>query len=282
MLSTTLWVMALVLEIVTLTRALQGNFLKHYRFFYGYLGRVLVSDLSLIPFYYVLPKIYPYAYWSNQFFSVVVGCCVVWEVYKVALGPYPGAARMARNVLALMFILAITRIFVKVWSSPNWIPGKTTLETERDLRIVQLALLIGLVALFTSYAIPLGRNLKGIVYGYGLFTATSVAHLTLRGYLGDSFQRAWQYIQPICYLVVLLVWCLLCGPMRQSHNPQPSRDSKPIMNLWLPQPGGKFVQREVMPSGPCDREGVRVFPTGHGDSFERLPFPFKAWPASRS
>ena len=125
----------------------------------------------------------------------------------MTLGQYPGAARMARNVLAFMFILAITRVFVKAWNSPNWIPGKTTLEMERDLRIVQLALLIGLVALFASYAIPLGRNLKGIIYGYGLFAATSVAHLTLRDYLGDSFQRAWQYIQPVCYVVVLLMWC---------------------------------------------------------------------------
>jgi len=77
---------------------------------------------------------------------------------------------------------------VKAWNSPNWIPGKTTLETERDLRIVQVTLLIGLVALFAYYAVPLGRNLKGIIYGYGLFIATNVLHLTLRDSLGDSFE----------------------------------------------------------------------------------------------
>ncbi len=125
--------------------------------------------------------------------------------------------------LAFLFILAITRIFVKAWNSPNWIPGRTTLETERDLRIVQLALLIGLVGLFASYAIPLGRNLKGIIYGYGLFIATSVAHLTLRDYLGDSFQRAWQYIQPICYLVVLVMWCATLW----SYAPIPQPTNEP-------------------------------------------------------
>jgi len=207
MLSTALWVIALALESALLVRAIRGNFLKHYRFFYLYLGWVLVSDLSLIPFYYLLPKTYGYAYWSSQYFSLFVGCCVVWEAYKVALARYPGVVRMARNVLPYLFILAITRIFVKAWNSPNWIPGKTTLETERDLRIVQVALLIGLIALFASYAIPLGRNLKGIIHGYGLFIATSVVHLTLRDYLGDAFQRSWLYIQPICYLLVLLLWC---------------------------------------------------------------------------
>jgi len=207
MLSTALWVMALALESALLLRAIRGNFLRHYRFFYLYLGWVLVSDLSLIPFYYLLPRIYGYAYWSSQYFSLFLGCCVVWDAYKVALVRYRGAARMARNVLPFFFILAITRIFVKAWNSPNWIPGKTTLETERDLRIVQLALLVGLVALFVSYAIPLGRNLKGIIYGYGLYVATSVVHLTLRDYLGDGFERSWEHIEPLCYVLVLLVWC---------------------------------------------------------------------------
>ncbi len=207
MFSTILWVTALGLESVLLLRAFQGNFLKHYRFFYLYLSWVLISDLSLIPFYYLWPKIYGYAYWGSQYFSLIVGCGVVWQAYKLALDRYPGAARMARNLLLFIFIVAITRIFVKALSSPNWIPGKTTLETERDLRIVQVALLIGLAALFASYAISLGRNLKGIIYGYGLFVATSVVHLTLRDHLGDSFERSWEYIQPLCYLLVLLAWC---------------------------------------------------------------------------
>lgn len=207
MLSSLVWVTGLVLESVLLARALLGNFLKHYSLFYLYLISVFLRSASLFVVYHLWAIFYSPAYWYTQFLNVLLGCALVWEVYKVALAKYPGAARMARNVLAFMFILAITRIFVKAWNSPNWIPGKTTLETERDLRIVQLVLLIGLVTLFTSYAIPLGRNLKGIVYGYGLFNAASVAHLTVRDYLGDSFQRAWQYMQPVCYLVVLLVWC---------------------------------------------------------------------------
>ena len=208
MFSTILWVAALVLESALLLRAFQGNFLKQYRFFYLYLGWVLVSEVSLMLIYYLLPKMYGYAYWGSQYFSLIVGCGVIWQAYKVALTRYPGAAHMARNMLLFMLIVTFTRIFVKAWNSPNWIPQKTTLETERDLRVVQVALLIGLLALFSYYAIPLGRNLKGMIYGYGLFISTSVVHLTLRDYLGESFQRYWLYIQPICYVSVLLVWCV--------------------------------------------------------------------------
>ena len=223
MLSSLFWVTGLVLESILLVRALLGNSLKYYSLFYLYLISVLLPSACLFAIYHLWPNFYPPAYWFTQFLNILLGCALVWQVYKVALAQYPGAARMARNVLAFLFILAFTRIFVKAWNSPNWIPGRTTLETERDLRIVQLVLLIGLVGLFASYAIPLGRNLKGIIYGYGLFTATSVAHLTLRDYLGDSFQRAWQYIQPICYLAVLVVWCLTLW----SYAPIPQPTTQP-------------------------------------------------------
>ena len=208
MFSTTLWVIGPVLESLLLLRAFWGNFLKQYRFFYLYLGCVLIRDVSLIPIYYLWPNFYPYAYWYSQFLHVAIGCGVVWEVYKVALTRYPGAARMARNVLPVIFILSISRILVKVWNSPKWIPGRTSLVAERDLRVVQIALLIGLAALFAYYAIPLGRNLKGIIYGFSVFVGTSVIHLTLRDYLGDSFQHIWQYIQPMSYIGVLVVWCV--------------------------------------------------------------------------
>jgi hypothetical protein len=204
---TTLWLMALAFESLVLVRAVLGNVLKHYPFFYLYLSCVLVRDASLMAVYYLWPRIYGYAYWYSEFLNVVLGCGVVWEVYKVALLRYPGAARMARNVLLFLFVFATSRIFVKAWSSPNWIPGRTSLETERDLRIVQMALLLGLVALFAYYAIPLRRDLKGIIYGFSAFVATTVIHLTFGNSLGDSLRYFWPYIQPMVYIFVLLIWC---------------------------------------------------------------------------
>jgi hypothetical protein len=221
---TILWVTALVLESVLLLRAVQGNFLKHYPLFYLYLGCVLLRDLSLMPVYYLTPKIYPYAYWYSQFLNVLMGCGVVWEVYKIALSRYPGAARMARNVLAFLFILAISRSFVNAWNSPRWIPGRNPLQTELHLRIVQITLLVGLLALLGYYAIPLGRNLKGIIYGFTVFVATSVTHLTLRDHLGDSFQHLWQYIQPLAYILVLLIWC--AALWSYANVPEPETEAR--------------------------------------------------------
>ena len=205
MLSTAIWLTALILEAALLVRAMQGHFFRRYHLFYAYLASVLATDLASFPVYRWFPNAYPYVYWYSQFFLIASGCAVVWEIYRAALKPYPGAARMARNVLAFLFIVTFSRIVVKAWSNPRGLPG-TSLEMERDLRVVQSALLLGLVALLSYYAVPIGRNLKGMILGFGIFLGTSLVNLTARNYFGEGFQKAWLYVQPLSYLVVLGVW----------------------------------------------------------------------------
>jgi hypothetical protein len=72
---------------------------------------------------------------------------------------------------------------------------------------VQIALLLGLIALIAYYAIPLRRDMKGIVSGFTVFVGASVIGLSVREHLGDGFQISWQYLQPASYILVLLIWC---------------------------------------------------------------------------
>jgi len=113
MLSTAIWLAALILEVLLLVCAIKGGFLRRYRLFYVYLASVLVADLALFPVYYWVPRAYPYVYWYSQFFLIASGCAVVWEIYRAALKPYPGAARITRNVLAFLFIITFSRITIK-------------------------------------------------------------------------------------------------------------------------------------------------------------------------
>lgn len=207
MFSLALWLVGPLLESALLVRASQNGLLKRYKFFYLYIAWVLVRDLSLIPIYHFRPNYYAGAYWYSQFCSVLIGCAIVWEVYNLALSRYPGAARMARNVLAFVFILSASRILANALNDVTWLPAKTAFGAERDLRIVQITVLLALVALLGYYAVPMGRNLKGIIGGYGAFLAMSVIHLSLIGSLGHAFPRLWQYLQPAAYIAVLLVWC---------------------------------------------------------------------------
>jgi len=57
------------------------------------------------------------------------------------------------------------------------------------MRTVQALAIAALVALFLVYSIPFGRNLKGILLGYGLFIGASVMWFTFRAVRRRSLSR---------------------------------------------------------------------------------------------
>ena len=97
MLSLALWLVGPILESALLVRALQIGSLRRYKFFYLYVTWVFVRDLSLFPIYRFRADYYVSAYWYSQFLSVLLGCGIVWEVYKLTLSHFPGVARMAKR-----------------------------------------------------------------------------------------------------------------------------------------------------------------------------------------
>jgi hypothetical protein len=137
-----------------------------------------------------------------------MGCAVVFEIYRVGLSAYPGTARLARNLLGFVFLLALVKATVETGNNPLWWSTASTLDLELALRVVQALALLALVVLFLFYAIPFGRNLRGILLGYGLFLGESVVWLSFVPRSGANFRAIWSPIHAGSYFVVLLVWAL--------------------------------------------------------------------------
>lgn len=196
-----------ILEAALLLRAVRGRFFAKYSLFYAYLLWVLAR--SLAGFYVLLwhADLYPYFYWYTQFIDLLLGCGIIFELYRQGLVHYPGAARMTRNVLGLVFAIVISKVLSNAFSGMGLSPGSIAYQLEGNLRIVQSVFLAALIALFYYYAIPLSKNLRGMMLGYGFFLGTSVVNLTFRTELGSPFQAWWEYLQPLSYVLVLAIWC---------------------------------------------------------------------------
>lgn len=208
MVTTVIWLVAVALEVTILLRGLISRSLRHYPFFYSYLGYVLAQEFLRIIVFSKYPSLYPEVYWSTQFGGLVFGCGVVWEIYRVALAPFPGAQRVARFAFGAVGLVLLLKAAAGIGHSRlNWAVS-TTVDLERDLRLVQAIALSALVLVFVFYGLSLGRNLVGLIVGYGLFVASSVTNLAIRARLGDEFQLWWQYLQPSLYAVVLLIWSI--------------------------------------------------------------------------
>jgi len=199
-LSWTIWCAGIVLEAALLLRSFAGRLFSRYPFFYVYIASVLVTTLVLLS-----PVLYDKFYWAMQFATLIIGYGILLELLRHALAPYPGAEKfaMVSGVVAFAAILCFSLIAPLIL--PQWSKG-TTIELERDLRTVQAIFIFLLLWVISYYGIVIGRNIKGMILGYGLYIGTSLLSLAVRAYAGLRFDEVWKVVQPLSYAVSLVVW----------------------------------------------------------------------------
>ena len=205
MLGQAIWWACMAVEVLLLARALWGGLLKRYPAYYSYLLFVWMQSLLRFSIYHARPQLYPKIYWVTEWLGVLAGCAVVFEIYRVGLRAYPGTARLARNLLAFVFLLAFAKATIETGNNPLWWSTANTLDLELALRVVQALALLALVVLFLFYAIPFGNNLRGILLGYGLFLGESVVWLSFAP-RDSEIGALWSHIHAGSYSAVLVVW----------------------------------------------------------------------------
>jgi len=218
MLTTVLWWTGPVLEFALIVRALQQGLFLRYPTFFSYLTWVALADCLRNYVYNHHYSSYSSVYWPSQIISLILGYGVILEILHVNLARHPGAARMARYLVVIIFAAIFAYVGFRALTSPQWSPGSTNAELERDLRAAQIAILAGVLGVIAYFRIPLGKNSKGLICGYGLFLGTSVMTLALHSYAGSSFDYAWLILQPFLYLVCLLTWTFTMW----SYHPNPA------------------------------------------------------------
>jgi hypothetical protein len=206
MLSGMIWGAGVFLEILLLVRGFQKKLYRQLPIFYLYLLFVTVDDIVSMGVYRRASNYYFQVYWITQFLSLAIGSGIIFEIYKVALRSFPGAAKMTRYMLLTIFGAIFATALTIPWSGVfTWIAA-ATITVELNLRIVQALALVTLAFLFLWYAIPFGKTLKGISFGYGLFIGLSIVQFIMLRYSRERMQSVWSYAQPACYLLVVGIW----------------------------------------------------------------------------
>lgn len=208
------------LELLILLRALWVHLLGVYRFFYSYIASIAFGSLIMTAVLATSPgsPVYQKWYWPLQFLTLITGYGILLEIMNHVLRPYPGAERFAKFI----GVAAFGAIFCFALIAPRIMPhrsGGTVIEFERDMRCVQAVFIVGLLAVIFYYLIPLGRNMKGMIMGYGLYILTSLMSLAVRAYAGAAFDRVWDVVQPLSFDASLLIW--LVALWSYCPNPMP-------------------------------------------------------------
>jgi hypothetical protein len=206
MLSLAIWWAGLFLDAAILFRSYRGRSFAKYPYFYTYFTCIVIVDLTRYFVYTHDPPAFRNWYWSTQFLSVAIGYGVILEIVRHALARYPGVARFGSRILWTSFFAVLTYIASKSLTVTNWSAAATGAELERDLRTVQAFALAGILILISHYRIEIGRNLKGIIAGYGLFIALSVMNLAVQAHAGASIQGVLRSFQSYSFFISQFVW----------------------------------------------------------------------------
>lgn len=208
------------IRLLILLRGYLCEILGKYGWFYFYISSGLFFDIVL-GFISAHPALYLKLYWPFEFVTMAIGCGLVLEIFKHVLAPYPGADRFARIVYLITFgiIFVVGLIYPYVTTS---VPTASyQIGLGRNVRLTQTVFFLVILAIIIHYAIPLGRNMSGMIYGYGLYLGTNLMTLAVRAYVGSNFNTVWRAVQPLSFMASLLIW--LWAFWVYAPNPKPPR-----------------------------------------------------------
>jgi len=198
-----LWVFALALKALLIGGLLLNGLSRKYVCFFSYISLVTFLGILRLYVYIFQPSQYFALYWWTQFFIVAAGFWVTWEIFGRALQHYLGVSRLARLLVAGVFLLVLAQFALNSVAGPLAAP---VMVLERNMRSVEVALLLSLVSLIMYYRFPISRNLFGLFLGYGLFLTSHMVALFLHNTLGPSAQSWLNPFRQICELLVIIVW----------------------------------------------------------------------------
>jgi hypothetical protein len=214
----------LLIEVVILVRAIQRKTFGKYSIFYTYLLTVLVTSVFLqIASHVVNPTGYPLLYWRLELVTLALGCGVIVEISGHVFARHASLDRLARWVAIMTFGALFVVFAIHVAFLPHWKPVANAAELERDLRIAQAIALLSIVFLTGYYGIEIGKNMKGLILGFGVYVGASIILLTLRLFIGVWFNPAWIIIEPFSYAAALLIWTVALW----SYAPAPASPLEP-------------------------------------------------------
>lgn len=210
--------LTVLIRAVILLRGYLCGILATYSWFYSYIFSSLVADVAVMSVR-SHAALYTKVYWESQFVTLAIGCGLILEIFRHVLEPYAGAERFARivcmNTFAAIFVFALIYRYVRPFELIN----SYQIEIERDVRTAQIFFFLAILGIIAYYGIPLGRNMRGMIYGYGLYLGASVVTLALRVYVGSGFNTVWRVMQPLSFDTSLVIWMIAFWVY--APNPQP-------------------------------------------------------------
>lgn len=209
----------MLLQIVLVTRsAVNGSFVKYPLFFFPLVSSLIGTVTLLVVFRIDLPA-YAQWYWCAEFVTLALCCGSCPEILRHGCAHNRATRRFALAVNASLAVSICLFMAIFLTGAGDWSRSKYFYALERDFRGAEALIYAAMVAGILYFGIPLGRNLKSILLGYGLYIGSSLLLLSMTVQFPHYFGRGWNPVPALCYGASLVIY--LVGLWNYDPPPQP-------------------------------------------------------------
>lgn len=168
----------------------------------------LFSDLILWPINSYKPDWFPVAYWRLETISLSLQFLINWEFFRGAFPRRSTLHHIAWKILLAVELCILPAIVVLSWmqaSSIHYVYLHLSPVVEQYACLAQAVLLLTPATVVWYYRIPLGRNLRGLCLGFGVYVLVrSVNFASLQVFGG--FAPYWRLLTPTTFIGMIAVW----------------------------------------------------------------------------
>ena len=214
-----LWLGQLTLETLLLVHLLRNRSVSRYPYFFTYMTVIWVMSVVQWIVYHQSATYYPWVYWIGELLTVLAGFLVVWEIFRQTLRPFPALCQRT-NWFVLALVVAILLANLLLGPSSTGHREDLVYRLERWLHLLQAALLAAILLAARRYSLPLGRNVAGLLVGFGLYASLTVASVASLALTRIDLTR-WGHLYAATYLVTLAIWTVALW--HYAPNPLPAR-----------------------------------------------------------
>lgn len=186
-----------------------------------------LGDAILFPIYLYKTEWFAVSYWRLETITLTLQFLINWEFFRGVFPRRSALYAVAWKTLLVIEVITVPAIIALSWNQALSLQQLVRLQlsplVEQYLCLAQAILLLAPVAAALYYRVPMGRNLRGLALGFGVFLlARSVNFASLQVFPG--FALYWRWLTPATFIAMIAIW--LWAFWNYSPRPQPGRSAE--------------------------------------------------------
>lgn len=201
-------VLGLLLQAALLWRLLKTPLRSQYPYLVAFVSYSLMRDLALFPIAWYRAAWFPWAYWRAETVALFLGFAVNWEFFRHVFPHDSVLHEIATKALVLAGLCLLPTVILLVGSqasSSRYAYSYVSPVFVQYVTLVQALLLIGPAAVAWYYRLSLGRNVRGLGLGFGVYLSVHSINVA-NAQMFRGFFRWWQLLSPITFLGMTAIW----------------------------------------------------------------------------